>query len=222
MRFLKIIFTIIFIFVIVFTLYLKISNRPDYTAPELTCDTDTISISVNSSDSEILKHVSASDTKDGDLTSDVIIESISPFIGRNNAKITFAVADSDNNVSKVEKDIVYKDYTNPVFEIKSQQVYYTGASRIDLLNGVYATDMLDGNVSNRIVVVDSQVDLSTPGVYPVKYRVTTSKGVSSEITLNTYVYATRFRHSIDLSSYLVYTDSKTKIDPMTFVKEFRL
>ena len=88
------------------------------------------------------------------------------------------------------------------------------------MNGVHATDLLDGDISSRVVVVDSQIDLSIPGVYPVKYKVTTSKGVTSEITLNAYVYASRLRHSINLSSYLVYADSKTKIDPMKYVESY--
>ncbi len=220
MRFFKIFSILVLIAVVLFALYLKISNKPDYEAAELKCDVDTISISVKTDTDEILKHITASDAKDGDLSDKVIIESISPFIGKNNAKITFAVADSDNNVTKLERDIVYTDYKNPVFDIKSQQVYYAGASRIDLLNGVHASDMLDGDISNRIVVIDSQIDLSIPGVYPVKYRVTSSKGVTSEITLNTYVYSSRLRYSIDLSSYLVYADSKNKIDPMTYVVSY--
>ncbi len=220
MRFLKILFSIIFIFVIVFTLYIKFTNRPDFEAPELKCDTDTISISVKTDINDILKHIKATDSKDGNISDKVIIESISPFIGKTNAKVIFAVADSDNNVSKLEKDIIFSDYENPVFDIKTQQIYYTGATRIDLMNGVHATDMLDGDISSRVVVIDSQIDLSMPGVYPVKYKVTTSKGVTSEITLNAYVYSSRFRHSINLSSYLVYTDSKTKIDPMKYVESY--
>ncbi|MBR5498043.1 MAG: hypothetical protein IKV76_08705 [Clostridia bacterium] len=220
MRFLKVLFSILFILIILFTLYIRVTNKPDYNSPQIKCDTDIISISVNSDEQEILKYVTAFDSKDGDLSDKVIIESISSFIGKNNAKITFAVADSDNNVSKLEKDIVYTDYSNPVFSANSQQVYYTGATRIDLLNGIKASDLLDGDISNRIVVTDSQLDLSLPGVYPVKYRVTTSKGVTSEITLNTYVYSSRYRYSIDLSTYLVYTDSDTKIDPMKYVKSY--
>ena len=220
MRLLKILFSIIFVIVIIFTLYLKFTNRPDYAAPELECDTDTISISVKTDINEILKHIKATDSKDGDLSDNVIIESISPFIGKNNAKVIFAVADSDNNVSKLEKDIIFSDYANPVFSIKKQHVYYTGATKIDLMSGVHATDLLDGDISSRIVVIDSQIDLSIPGVYPVKYKVTTSKGVTSEITINAYVYASRLRNSIDLSSYLVYTDSKTKIDPMNYVESY--
>lgn len=220
MRFLKILFSVIFIFVIIFTLFIKFTNRPDYEAPQLVCDTDMITVSVNDDTKKILQHVKATDSKDGDITDSVIIESVSPFIGKNNAKVTFAVADSDNNVSKLEKDIVYSDYKNPVFEIKKQQVYYTGATKIDLLNGVYASDLLDKDVTHRIVVTESEIDLSTPGVYPVKYKVTTSKGVTSEITVNAYVYPSRFKDSIDLSSYLVYTDSDTKIDPMSYLEEY--
>ena len=130
MRFLKILFSIIFIVVIVFTLYIKITNKPDYEPPMLECDTDIISISVESDPAEILKHIKASDTKDGDLSENVIIESISPFVGNNNAKITFAVADSDNNVSKLEKQFLLACATRHyVFNYSKIADYYASASK---------------------------------------------------------------------------------------------
>lgn len=220
MRIVKVLFSILFVITVVFSLYLKISDNTDYSAPELVCDTEKISVSVNTSDDDILKHVTANDNKDGNLTDDIIIESISPFIGSNNAKIIFAVCDSDNNVSKLEKDIEYIDYTKPVFSFANQHVYYVGATKIDLMSGVSAKDVLDGDISERVVIADSQIDLSQPGVYPVKYSVTTSKGITSEIEVNAYVYSSRLKFNIELSEYLTYADPEAKIDPKAFIKEY--
>ncbi len=204
----------------IFTVYIDVSDKSDFNAPEIKCDSETIQVSVNSSDEEILRHVTASDSKDGDLTGSVVIESVSPFVGRNNAKITFAVCDSDNNVSKLEKGIEYTDYVNPDFDFANQHVYYVGATKIDLMSGVSAFDVLDGDISNRIVVSDSKVDLSQPGVYPVKYKVTTSKGVTSEIEVNAYVYSARLKFNIILSDYLVYASADSPVNPEDYIVDY--
>ena len=220
MRIVKIIFSVLFVASVAFTVYVDLSDKTDLTPPEIICDVDTISVSVNSSDEQILSHVTAMDSKDGDLTDRVVIESVSPFVGENNAKIIFAVCDSDKNVAKLEKNIEYNDYCNPDFSFANQHVYYVGATKIDLLSGVTVNDVLDGDISNRIVVSDSKIDLSQPGVYPVKYKVTTSKGVTSEIEVNAYVYASRLKFNIELSDYLVYASSESPVNPEEYLVEY--
>lgn len=220
MRFFKILISVVFLVTCVFFVYVSISTRRDYTAPVLTCDTDTLEISVNEDPSVLLTHVTASDEQDGDLTKQVIVESISAFIHENRAQVIFAVCDSDSNVAKLTVDLIYSDYSLPVFSIAKQQTYYVGAARADLLSGITASDMLEGDISPRIVVTDSALDLSQPGVYPVTYSVTSAKGATSEITINAYVYEQKLPNSIALKQYLVYTDVNKKIDAKSFISSY--
>ena len=220
MRFIKLVLCILFIISFVFSVYIYFSDNSDYEAPEIKCDTDTITVSVNDPDEKILSHVSAYDKKDGDVTESIIIESISPFISKKTAKVTFAVCDSENNVRKLEKDIVFSDYTSPEFKINRQHVYYIGATKADLVSGVGAFDCLDGDISSRVNVADSQLDFSQPGVYPITYSVTSSKGITSEININAYVYASRLSESILLKSYLVYTDMNNPVNPQSFIESY--
>lgn len=217
MRFFRILFSVLFVLVAAFSIYVRVSENRDYTAPVLKCDADTITISVEDDASKLLEHVSASDEKDGDLTSAVIVESISSFLDGNKATVTFAVCDSDNNVSKLTANVIYTDYTPPVFSFSQQQIYYVGATRADLLAGVSASDKLDGDISSRVTVAESTLDLSKPGVYPITYRVTTARGVSSEVTVNAYVYDSRLPSTITLKQYLVYTDVNKKINPKSYL-----
>ncbi len=218
MRFIKLLIIILFVASATISLYVHFSNTNDYTAPVLSCSVDKVTVSVKDSKEVMLSFVTASDEKDGDLSDKIIIESISPFIGKNTAKITYAVCDSENNVAKLEKDIVFSDYTAPEFKFSQQQVYYVGATKVELLKGVSAYDCIDGNISSRVVITDSKIDLSQPGVYPVTYSVTTSKGVTSEITVNAYVYASRLYDTIELDSYLIYTDSNNPVIPENYIK----
>ncbi len=217
MRIIRLFIVILFIISIAFTVYIKLSDNADYQAPVIVCSQEKIIASVKDSDEKLLSYVTANDAKDGDLTENIIIESISPFISKNTAKITYAVCDSENNVAKIEKDIVFFDYTAPEFKFSTQHVYYVGATKVELLNGVTAYDSLDGDISSRIVISDSEINLSEPGIYPVTYKVATSKGVTAEITVNAYVYASRLTDVIPLKSYLVYTDFGKAIDAESYI-----
>ena len=219
MRFIRISITVIFALSVIFFFYVKFSDKADYNAPVITCKSDVVEVSVDATNEELLGFISATDEKDGDITDNVIVESVSPFVSHNSAKITYAVSDSDNNVTKLEKDIVYTDYTPPVFSFNNQIVCYVGATKIELLNGVTAYDSLEGDISSRVIVSESEIDITQPGIYPVTYKVTTSKGITSEICINAYVYASRLASSIQLSEYLVYTDSNNKINPHDYVTE---
>ena len=219
MRFIRIAITVIFALSIIFFFYVKLSDKSDYNGPVIECKSDIIEVSVNATTEDLLKFITATDAKDGDITDKVIVESVSPFVSHNSAKITYAVSDSNNNVTKIEKDIVYTDYTPPVFKFDNQIVCYVGATKIELLNGVSAYDCLDGDISSRVIVSDSEIDITQPGIYPVTYKVTTSKGITSEIRINAYVYASRLASTIPLSTYLVYTDSNNKINPHNYVTE---
>ena len=60
--------------------FLLQKNQEDNTIPEITIENDFIEVSCNASDEELLKGVTATDEKDGDLTGDIIVESISRFV----------------------------------------------------------------------------------------------------------------------------------------------
>ncbi len=220
MRFVKILFSVLFVAIVVFSVYIRVSDKSDYNSPVFKCDVDVINASVHDSEEKLLGFVSAYDEVDGDVTSDIIIESISPFINENSAVITFAVCDSHNNVSKLDKQIVYDDYTAPVFTFDKQHIYYVGATKVELLDGVKVTDSLDGDISSRVVVIDSQIDTSQPGTYKITYRATTSKGVTAQIDMNAYVYASRLKESILLDTYLVYTDINKAISPEDYIQQY--
>ncbi|MCD7774220.1 MAG: DUF5011 domain-containing protein [Clostridiales bacterium] len=220
MRFVHVFITIVFVLSAAFTLYVKVSDDRDYNAPALTCDEDLLELSVYDDTDVLLAHVSASDEKDGDLTSSVIVETISPFVEGSRAKATFAVCDSDNNVSKLVKDIAYSDYSAPEFSMSSQLRYYVGATKVDLMSAVGAYDVLEGDITSRIVVSSSDVDLTHEGAYPVTYKVTTSMGTVVTLTINAYVYETRFPQTISLSQYLVYTDVGETLNAEDYIESY--
>ena len=97
-------------------------------APVITCTPDTISVSVNAQPRELLRGVTASDPEDGDLTSSVIIESISQFVEKGKCTITYAVFDSRNRVATASRTLYYTDYHSPRFELTGDLIYQSGTA----------------------------------------------------------------------------------------------
>ena len=54
--------------------------------------------------------------------------------------------------------------------------YYMGRGEPDYLNGVSANDNIDGDITSQIEVDLSEVDLETPGIYPIIYKATNKAG----------------------------------------------
>ena len=90
--------------------------------PVLTCDSDTLDISVSDGESVLLQGVTAKDKQDGDLTGNILISSISKMVG-GSARVNYLVFDSDNNVGSLTRTIRYTDYVPPRFQILKPLVY---------------------------------------------------------------------------------------------------
>ena len=85
----------------------------DDVPPVLTCTEGVLEVSVSASQEELLQGVTAWDNRDGDLTSEIMIDHISTLIGANTAKITYVVFDSSDRVAKLTRTIAYTDYEAP-------------------------------------------------------------------------------------------------------------
>lgn len=217
MRLYKILIIILFIAVVAFAIYVNVTKTEDFNAPVLKCDKQVLSLSVKDDPQSLIKYVVAQDAKDGNISDKILVESISSFTKGNTAQATFAVCDSDNNVTKLKKTIRYVDYTPPVIKLKTPLIFFTGSIRIDLLSGVEATDILEGTISERVIVEKSDIIITDPGIYPVTFSVTTSKGITSKLTVNAYVYESRFSEKIELSDYVVYTKKGQEFDAMSVI-----
>ncbi|MFR8335181.1 MAG: tyrosine-protein phosphatase [Oscillospiraceae bacterium] len=74
----------------------------DDVPPVLTCTEGVLEVSVSASQEELPSGVTAWDNRDGDLTSEIMIDHISTLIGANTAKITYVVFDSSDRVAKLD------------------------------------------------------------------------------------------------------------------------
>ena len=79
-------------------------------------------------DSALLDGVCASDDRDGDLTGQVLIRSVSQFTGENTALVSYIVFDSSDNMSTASRSVVYTDYTPPRFALSEPLVFAPSSS----------------------------------------------------------------------------------------------
>ena len=93
MRIMRISVIVLFIltsvaFLGVFTFQKKVE---DNTIPVITMEKDFIEVKCNATNEDFLKGISATDEKDGDLTSEVIVESVSRFVEPGVCEVKYAV-----------------------------------------------------------------------------------------------------------------------------------
>lgn len=84
-----------------FTYLLREAAAKDDAAPVIVCSSSEIHVSVDASEEELLFGVTAMDAEDGDITSSVVIESISSFVEPGKSIITYAAFDSQDRKSVV-------------------------------------------------------------------------------------------------------------------------
>lgn len=144
-------------------------------APVITIDENSNSFSVKADEDELFKGVSATDKEDGNVSDDMIIESISQLFDGNKRTVTYVAFDSSNHVVKLDRDITYTDYVSPQFTSPKEISVPTGRST-EILAKLTATDCIDGDISDQIKLEVNNVTPGLPGQYPVKISVTNSCG----------------------------------------------
>ena len=178
-----------------FTYLLREAAAKDDAAPVIVCSSSEIHVSVDASEEELLFGVTAMDAEDGDITSSVVIESISSFVEPGKSIITYAAFDSHNHVATASRTLYYTDYHSPRFRITD------------------SLQFLSGTVINPLLYITA--------VHPVEFRVANSLGDVSSLQTEIVVYERSSYNapSIVLSDYLVYTEPGERINPIDYVRE---
>lgn len=194
----------------------------DETCPEITCDTDTLEVSVEDPEEKLLEGVTAVDNKDGDLTGEIVVESIGPFLSDGSRQITYVVCDDSNNTSRVSRTLTYSDYKDPRFSI-SQLLRFPEGEELDILEYLTAEDVLDGNVTNKIRCTNGYI-YSTPsaGTYELGYQVSNSAGDVANIDVTVEIYeqdTASYIPAIQLNDYVVYIKKGKLFNPYQYLEE---
>lgn len=120
---------------------------------------------------DYLKNVTATDNVDGNLTSKIKVNKSKVNLKKAGTyTVTYSVTDSSGNTATVKKKVTVKKDAKPVLKGVKNRTVYVG-SKVDYLKGVTATDKRDGNLTSKIKVNKSKVNLKKAGTYTVTYTV---------------------------------------------------
>ena len=139
----------------------------DHDAPVIACQTDLISVSVSDGEEKLLEGVTANDSREGDLTSRVVVQDISEMQEDGTRQITYAVSDSRGNVGYASRKMQYTDYSRPVFQLQRPLMFPLG-SPFNVCEGLTASGSLDGDLTDKIkYTLDQTISTAVEGSYTV-------------------------------------------------------
>lgn len=214
MRYLRIAAVVVLVCSIAFAMWANNkyygSLNTDY--PEITNSEELLEISVNDPPEAMLRGLSASDATDGDLTSEIMVASVSHFLEQGTVNVKYVVFDSHNNSATLTRKVRYTDYTSPVFSLEKAPVYTIGRS-FDLLDYIRVDDCIDGDISNNIRVISNMVNNYMVGNYPVVLEVSNSCGDTEQITIWVSYENKEPTAIVKLHRYVVYVEQGGEFDP---------
>lgn len=209
----------VILFILVLAAYIGINafSRAalDTTPPQISCDTDTIEVSVSDPESVLLQGVTAKDNRDGDLTSSIMIKGVTNLLSGNTARVSYIVFDSSNNMASCQRTIRYTDYEKPRFSL-SEPLIYPVEGPVMVLDRLTATDSAGADISSNISIVSQNVNMYTAGTYFITAQVTNSQGDIESVTLPLIISSMR-RQLVVLKEYLVYLDQGANFNSGNYV-----
>ncbi len=225
MRLIKRIIIVLFIIIsIIFvTDYYRDMHKTDDTPPKLQMSDDVLECSVHDGSDAFLKEITASDKEDGDLTSGIVVESVSNFVDHDNyiCNVTYVVEDSDHHVTKGTRKVRFTDYRPPRFTLKQPLCFDLG-SDTTVLDVLGATDERDGDISDKIKILSNTTSTSSAGQYTVTAQVTNSLGDTVKFkSIVVIKQENKLSPVIELETNVAYVKKGDSFNPMDYVKSVK-
>ena len=150
-------------------------------------------ITLNVGDRYVEQGATASDQEDGDITSRITIDSNVDTSNAGTYSVTYQVSDSTgSSISKSRTVIVIQ----PSAPNSAPEITLIGDAEIELIQGTEyeelgatANDAEDGDLTESIQIDASALNIKTPGVYEIIYRVTDSEEETRSVTRTVTVVA---------------------------------
>ena len=200
---------------IYYTQFLK-----DTLAPEFQMESNVVTISVNDGDEALLQGVTAFDNRDGDVSDQIFVDSVSQLTGPNSARVRYYVFDNAENMAVASRTVYYTDYTSPRITILQPLVYDVGKT-IALKGRVIAHDVINGNITNSIRLSSDDLSNKNPGTYHLTIWAMNKMGDVSSVRVPILVREPDPEAPvIELKTYLVYLNKGDSFHPEDYFKSF--
>lgn len=214
------IITVFIIFLIIYiAIWYKDKTNIDSTIPVIQMSDNQIEVSVKDKDA-LLNGVIAKDEKDGDITSKIVVESISKFVDKKEhiCNVTYAVSNSGGHVAKATRKVKFIDYTSPRFILKKPLCLETG-SDTNVKDIIGAKDIIDGDISNKVKILSRGISTNTSGDNTVTAQVTNSLGDTVKLKATVIIKQdNNISPTIELKKNIEYIKKGAEFDAKSFIK----
>ncbi len=193
----------------------------DTTMPEISSDREILELSCDYTEDQLLEGLTASDEKDGDLTSRIIPGPLSRFIDTGVCNVTYVVFDSAEHPAQLTRQVRFTDYHPPRFSLTQPLVFGEGeGSYTESMSRLSASDPLDGDLTEWISRTDMDINYQTAGDYTMTVEVSSSLGASSTLALPVHVVKQEnLSVQIGLTAGIVYLAAGEALDPGAYLAE---
>ena len=206
--------------------FFRSQKEEDNESPVLKAETESITVSINATDQELIEGITAVDNKDGDVSDSILIENIEKKQdGANNEfLITYVAFDSSNNHGSLTRTLFYEDYVKPHF-VLNQLLRFPDNKKVSLLDYFKAEDCLDGDITPFITLEADDAllqDKLQRGFYEIKLSVTNSVGDTAEVPFEVDIYENSYeeqsrRPEIVLKQYITYIKQGEGLDTKAYL-----
>lgn len=199
------------------------ADSKDLSGPIITYNSNSITVSVNTSKEELLKDVTAYDEKDGVVTDSLLIEEVSKFDNTGKRTITYAAFDSNRNITKAERELIYSDYIPPRFSLSNPLRFIVGDTS-DILRNITAQDVIDGDLTENIKYEIQKIGFGQKdGKFDIEFMVTNSAGDTAYLPAKIEFYYPNYQREsftpeILLSQYVIYAKVGETVDAKSYLK----
>ena len=201
-----------------------IHNNLDTTGPVIMVEEKMLEISVEDTQEALMQGITAIDDRDGDVTGRMLVESIYGITEDNVTTVTYAAFDRAGNVSKLQRQVRYKDYESPKFELYGS-LCFPGGSGFDVLECVGARDVIEDDIRRRVraTLISNTKTINNIGSHVVRFQVTNSLGDTTQADIPVEVYDPEWYTAfVELREYLVYLKVGDSFDPASYLKTFQV
>lgn len=209
---------IISLILLVFHVF-KVRILDDRTGPVFHMDNRTVEVSVKDGQEALIKGLTATDARDGDVSDSIIVESVGPFTGAGSRIVSYAAFDSDNHVTHTKREMIYTDYVPSRFHLSRPLSF--AMNTVNILNGVSVMDSIDGDLTRNVrMVSDGEIDTAHVGEYSARLKVTNSAGAISYLPVTVEIYDASVFHRLpllNLKEYVVYVEKGDYFDEREYL-----
>ena len=180
----------------------------DDTLPTITADSDTLEVPCAYTTDQLLAGVTASDVKDGDLTSQVLVGNFTRFIDPGVCDLNYVVFDSSEHMATLTRRIHFTDYHSPRFQLSEPLVFAESTTNNTDVRALFsAYDVLDGDLTDWITYVETDAAYNNPGDYTITMEVRNSFGDTVSYAFPIHIYERNTQDfDITLTEPLVYVE----------------